>query len=72
MTLDGNSILASILVSGIGFVLFSYGRSQHRAPQMIAGVTLMVFPYFVTGVAAMLGVAAAIFALLWAAVWLGW
>jgi hypothetical protein len=72
MTLDANSILASLLVSGIGFVIFSYGRSQHRAPQMIAGVVLMAFPYFVTGVLAMFGVAAVVCALLWAGLRLGW
>lgn len=70
--LDGNSILASLLVSGVGFVLFSYGRKQVRYPQIVAGLVLIVFPYFVTGVLPMLAVAAVILALFVASIRLGW
>lgn len=72
MSLDGNSILSSLLVSGIGFVVFTYGRKQTRFPQVVTGIVLMVFPYFVAGVVPMLAIAAALLAALWGAVRLGW
>jgi hypothetical protein len=60
------SILASTLVGSIGFVLFHYGRKCTRMPQLVSGLTLMLFPMFVPGVAWMLGIAAVILAAFWA------
>ncbi len=68
MDLDANSLLASMVVSGIGFVLLSYGKKQQRLPQMVAGLLLMIFPYFVSNVALMGGIATAILALVWLAI----
>ncbi len=68
MDLDANSLLASLLVSSIGFVAFAYGKKQARVPHMIAGVLLMGYPYFVTNVALMLGIAVVLLAALWGAV----
>ena len=72
MDLDANSLLASLLVSSIGFVAFMYGKKQSRVPQMVVGVLMMAYPYFVTNVALMLGVAVVLLAALWGAVRLGW
>ena len=71
MNIDGNSLLASLLIGSVGFVLFAYGKKQSRLPQMLAGVTLMVFPYFVTSPPLMLGIALGLLALLTLAVKLG-
>jgi hypothetical protein len=68
MALDGNSILASLFVSSIGFVLLGYGKKQARYPQVLAGLVLLVFPYFVAGVLPMFAIALVILAALWAAV----
>ena len=57
MNLDGNSLLASLVVSSIGFVAFAYGKKQHRFPQMLVGVAMMVYPYFISSVPWMLVVA---------------
>ena len=46
---DASSIIAGLLVSSIGFVLFSYGKKMSRPPHMISGLVLMVFPYFIPG-----------------------
>ena len=46
---EGAGLIASILVSGIGFVFFSYGKKMSRWPQMAGGILLLVFPYFVSG-----------------------
>jgi hypothetical protein len=58
MNLDGNALLASLLVSSVGFVSFAYGKKQRRLPQMLVGFVLMAFPYFVPSVAWMLGIGA--------------
>ena len=71
MNLDANSFLASLLVSSIGFVAFAYGKKQSRLPQMLVGLALMIFPYFVPGVALMLGIGAGLLATLFVLLKLG-
>jgi len=66
--LDPGSLFLSLVVSGVGFVLFVYGKKQDRWPQLVAGVVLMVYPYFVGGVVPMLVVAVAVVGGLWIAV----
>jgi hypothetical protein len=72
MNFDFASLFTSLFVSGVGFVLFQYGRKQQRSPHLIAGVVLMVYPYFVGGAMWMFAIAAAILALLWFGVRAGW
>jgi hypothetical protein len=69
--ISGNALMASLLVSSIGFGLFVYGRKQSRAPQLIAGLVLMVYPYFVSSVPVTLIVGGALVLALWLAVRLG-
>lgn len=68
MNLDVSSIAAGFVVSGVGFVLFSYGRKMGRAPHVGVGLVLMVFPYFVPSVLVMLAVALLLCGLLYLAV----
>ena len=72
MQLDANSLIASLIVSSVGFVLFKYGRKMERTPHVVTGIVLMVFPYFVPQVLAMLGVAALLCLLLYLAVQRGY
>jgi lipopolysaccharide export LptBFGC system permease protein LptF len=65
-------IVASVIVSGIGFVLLNYGRKLGRPPHAVAGLLMLVYPYFVPSVLPMAIVAAALLLLLWLAVRLGW
>lgn len=65
MNLDANSLLASLLIGSIGFVSFVYGKKQQRLPQMLVGVALMGYPYFVSSVPWMLGIAVALMGALW-------
>lgn len=60
------------MVSGVGFVLFSYGRKMGRLPQVVGGLILMVFPYFVPNVLLMLGIATALCLLLYGALRAGY
>ena len=68
---DGNALLLSLLIGCIGFVCFAYGKKQQRFPQMVAGIILCVYPYFVSDLMLMGGIAVAVLALLAAAVRLG-
>ncbi len=71
MNLDDNALLASLLIGSVGFVSFAYGKKQSRLPQMVVGLALMVFPYFVTSVPWMFGIAAGMLGALWVMVRLG-
>lgn len=70
--LDANAILASIMIGTVGLGVFIYGKRQSRLPQMIAGVVLMAYPYFVSNVLLMAGIAMGLLVALWLVVRLGW
>jgi hypothetical protein len=65
-------LFLSLFPSGIGFVLFVWGRKQRRWPQLWAGVLFMVYPYFTPTAMSMTVVGAVIGAGLWWALRLGW
>ena len=65
-------LFLSLIPSGIGFVLFTYGRKQSRWPQLWGGVVLMVYPYFTPTATSLTVVGAVIGAGLWWAIRLGW
>lgn len=50
--MDSSTLLLSLVTGGAGFVRFVYGKRQQRWPHMIAGVAFMVYPYFVSSLAA--------------------
>ena len=58
MGMSSTSLMTSMLVSTIGFGFFIYGKKQQRLPQILTGVALMVYPYFVDSAAWMLAVGA--------------
>jgi hypothetical protein len=68
MSLDPASLIASLLVSSVGFVLFEYGRRMRRVPQIGIGILLLVYPYFVDNVWLMLGIAVILLVILWVGV----
>ena len=68
---DANTMLAGMAIGSVGFVSFAYGKKQSRLPQMVIGVALMAFPYFVSNIPLMFGIAAGLCALLWLAVYMG-
>jgi len=72
MNLDANSLLASMLIGSVGLGLLIYGKKQIRVPQIVAGIVLLVYPYFVSNVLLMLGIAVAAMGALWGALRLGW
>lgn len=71
MNLDPAYLGAAFLVSGIGFVLFRYGRKQHRTPHTAIGLVMLIYPYAVSNVAIMLALVPLLCGLLWLAVRMG-
>jgi len=49
MDLSTSALLGSLVVSSLGFGLFRYGKQQLRMPQLSVGLTMMIYPYFVSG-----------------------
>lgn len=45
--LDPAYLVVSLLVSSVGFVMFMYGKKQHRPVQLGAGLLLLLFPFFI-------------------------
>ena len=72
MDFDPLDLLLSLIPSGAGFVLFVYGKKQQRWPHLIAGLLLMVYPYFTTGVWPLVGAGVAIAVGLWYVIRLGY
>jgi hypothetical protein len=67
LDLSASYLFANFLVSGVGFVLFRYGRKMSRMPHAGIGLVLMVFPYFVPSALLMIGIAALLCGLLYMA-----
>lgn len=65
-------LLASLLVSSVGFVVFSWGKSAHRVSIMLLGLAMMVYPYFVDALWLMLAIAAGLLAITWLALVRDW
>ena len=72
MNFDPTWLFLSMIPSGIGFVLFAYGKKQQRWPQLLAGILFMVYPYFTPSLLTMLLVGVALGTGLWVAVQGGW
>jgi len=71
MNFEPGYLFASLCVGGVGYVLFSYGRKQSRFPHLATGIILLVYPYFVGQVGPMIAIGAALLAVLFAAVRMG-
>ena len=72
MDLSAGGLLAGLVVSTAGFGFFSYGKKQGRVPQILAGLSMMVFPVFVGGTWPVLGIGAALGGGVWLAVRTGY
>ena len=68
MDFDADTLIASLVIGGIGTVSFIYGKRQSRVPQMVVGLALVVYPYFVSNIFLMIGIAVALLAALWASI----
>jgi hypothetical protein len=60
MDLSPPHIMAGIVGSALGYVYFSYGRSQAEWPLVASGLALMTYSFFVTSMLGLVLVGAAI------------
>ena len=65
-------LFLSLVPSGIGLVLFMYGKKQGLMPQTVAGVLFMVYPLVTPTVTSLVVGGALIGAGLWYAIRAGW
>ena len=72
VSLDPTWLFVSLIPGGVGFVLFVYGKKHDRWPQMVAGLLLMVYPYFATSLVSLVATGAVIGFMLWSAIRVGW
>jgi hypothetical protein len=54
--MDATWLMVGGLFSLIGMAVFAYGRRQRTATHTLIGIALMVYPYFVSGTLALVGV----------------
>ncbi len=72
LTFDPMWLFLSLIPSGVGLVLFVYGKKQSRMPQLVAGVVLMVYPILTPTVLSLVGVGVLVCVALWVAIRAGW
>lgn len=53
-------MMSGLLIGGVGFILFTYGRREQNLKALGSGVLLCVYPYFVPSILALWLVFAAI------------
>jgi len=70
--LDPNWLLVSLLISGIGTVLFLYGKKEARLPHLLTGAIFFVYPYFTPNLLIMIVLAIILLTGLWYVTRLGW
>jgi hypothetical protein len=70
--LDPWWLFLSLIPSGIGFVLFVYGKKQQRGTLMTFGAIFTVYPYFTPNVTSLVVVGVLLSVGLWIAVRGGW
>ena len=72
MDLDPMFLMLSLVPSGIGFVLFVYGRKAGRWPHLVTGLALMVYPYFAGSAVTLAGVGVLLVGGLYLMIQVGW
>jgi hypothetical protein len=72
VTFDPTLLILSLVPSGIGFVMFVYGKKQHRGVHMAAGVAMSVYPYVTDTALQMVLGGAVIMGAWWWALRQGW
>jgi hypothetical protein len=72
VSIDPVWLFLSMIPSGIGFVLFVYGKKQDRGIYMLAGIVFAIYPYFTPSSLVMMAIGVALGIALWLAVRAGW
>jgi hypothetical protein len=54
--MNTSTLLWGLLFSSIGFGFFLYGRKQRAAVPMVCGLAMMIYPYFISNVLALIAI----------------
>lgn len=72
MSFEPANLVSSFLISSLGLLCFSYGKRLGRPPQIAVGAVLLLYPFFVSNVLWMWGIALGVGALFLGALRAGW
>jgi len=72
MSFDPILLFLSMIPSGIGFVLFVYGKKMGRMPQLVGGLVFMIYPYFTQTALSMTAIGALLGGAVYWAIQAGW
>jgi hypothetical protein len=72
MSFDPTWLFLSLIPSGVGFVLFVYGKKQQRWLLMASGIAFTIYPYFTESILALLLVGVVLGVATWVGVRGGW
>lgn len=62
---DPSTIFLIIVFSGVGLAAWRRGKREQNVLVLLAGIALMVFPYFVQGLALTAAIGGALTGLVW-------
>ena len=65
MDFSEGSLFANLIVSGVGLFLLTYGRKTSDLRKVVLGLVMLVYPYFVSSAAVMIGIAVALVGGFW-------
>ena len=65
MDFSEGSLLANLIVSARRFFLLTYGRKTSDLRKVVLGLVMLVYPYFVSSAAVMIGIAVALVGGFW-------
>ncbi len=54
--MNSSILLWGLLFSSIGFGFFLYGRKQRAVVPLLCGIAMMVYPYFISNVMALVAI----------------
>jgi hypothetical protein len=54
--MNTSTLLWGLLFSSIGLGFFLYGRKQRAAVPMVCGLAMMIYPYFIPNVLALIAI----------------
>ncbi|MGH8273212.1 MAG: amino acid transport protein [Gammaproteobacteria bacterium] len=69
MNLSGWGLFANVVFGAVGVGYLMYGRRQMRAAYLVCGAILTIFPWFVSNLAALIGVGIVLLIAPFAATW---
>jgi hypothetical protein len=61
--MNASILLWGLLFSSIGLGFFLYGRKQRAVVPLVCGVALMIYPYFIPNVSALIAIGIALAAI---------